>query len=357
MPVSRNSRHGVSTLESEASSVPEVVDAGGADDARRERIAWLRQLIAERFGPHVLLDPARLTVDTAPIHSAMPPRSTMGPRFLSTDLLGLDLALGGGLPRGRSIELAGPPYSGKRTLASWFVRSVQRAGGWVAYLDAAHSVDFDRLHHWGVAVLDLLVALPQSVTEALELARLLLLSGALDLVVLDLPPHRALRPELDRGLRQLRPLLRGRPTVLVVVRDRVDTSALVAAQVRLRLEPLAQLVRPGPLAAQALPEGLRAHVRIERGPLWPPRDPPVPIELCRREGVRVALERIDLGLALGVIHPHPLGLVFAETVLGRTRERAAARLQSDPSLWSQLEEEIRARWLSGDRSLAASTTR
>jgi len=357
VPVSRNSGQGVSTLESEARSVPEVVDADHADDPRRERIARLRQLIVERFGPHVLLDPARLAFSAAPVRSVRPPRSTMSPRFLSTDLLGLDLALGGGLPRGRSIELAGPTYSGKRTLAGWFVRSVQRAGGWVAYLDAAHSVDFDRLHQWGVAVLDLLVALPQSVTEALELARLLLLSGALDLVVLDLPPHRALQSALDRGLRQLRPLLRGRPTALVVVRDRVDTSALAAAQVRLRLEPLTQLVRPGPLAAQALPEGLRVHVRIERGPLWPPRDPPVPIELCLREGVRVALERIDLGLALGVIHPHPLGLVFAETVLGRTRERAAARLQYDPSLWSQLEEEIRARWLSGDRSLAAPTAR
>lgn len=357
MPVSRSAGQGVSTRRSEASSVPEVAHAGGADDPRRERIAWLRQLIAERFGSHVLLDPACLAFSAAPVRSAMPPSSTTSPRFLSTDLLGLDLALGGGLPRGRLIELAGPTYSGKRTLASWFVRSVQRAGGWVAYLDAAHSLDFDRLHHWGVAVLDLLVALPQSVTEALELARLLVLSGALDLVVLDLPPHLALRSALDRGLRQLRPLLRGLPTAFVVVRDRVDTPALATAQVRLRLEPLTQLVRPGPLAAQALPEGLRVHVRIERGPLWPPRDPPVPIELCLREGVRVALERIDLGLALGVIRLHSLGLVFAETVLGRTRERAAVRLQSDPSLWSQLEEEIRVRWLSGDRSLAAPTAR
>ncbi|MCX2728460.1 recombinase A [Thermomicrobium sp. 4228-Ro] len=355
MPVSRSSGCGECVVGDEVELVSEAASASRADDPRRERIAWLRQLIVERFGPHVLLDPACLALDADCVRPAMPPGSARSPRFLSTDLLGLDLVLGGGLPRGRLIELAGPPYSGKRTLAGWFVRAVQRSGGWVAYLDAAHSVDFDRLYHWGVAVLDLLVALPQSVTEALELARFLVLSGALDLVVLDLPPHLARRPELDRGLRQLRPLLRGLPAAFVVVRDRVDTHALAAAQVRLRVEPIAQLVRPGLLAAHALPESLRVRVHVERSPLWPPRDPPVPIELCLREGVRVALERIDLGLALGVVRLHPLGLVFAETILGRTRETAAARLQDDPSLRSRVEEEIRACWLSSDRSLAART--
>jgi hypothetical protein len=137
----------------------------------------------------------------------------------------------------------------------------------------------------------------------------------------------------------------------------VDAHALAAAQVRLRVEPLAQLGRPGLLGAQALPKGLRVRVRIERGPLWPPRDPPVPIEVCLHEGVRVALERIDLGLALGVIRLHSLGLVFAETVLGRTRDAAASRLAGDSMLWSRLEEEIRACWVSRDRSLAARTAR
>jgi len=352
VPGSRGSARGTGNAVSEEAPAPGAVrgEVARLADPRRERIARLRQLIIERFGPHVLLDWQCVPATCAPPLSD-PQRVLPGdPRVLPTGLLGLDLVLGGGLPRGRLIELAGPPYSGKRTLAGWFVRAAQRSGGWVAYLDAAHSADFDRLHCWGVDVLDLLVALPQSVTEALELARLLVLSGSLDLVVLDLPPHLASRPELARGLRQLRPLLRGTPAAFVVVRDRTHEPALTAAQVRLRLEPLAQLGRVGPFAAPGLPDGLRVRLCLERSPRWPPRDPPVPVELRFREGVCVALERIDLALESGLIAQHPLGLLFAETVLGRTREAAAARLAEDPVLWSRLEEEIRARWVSGDRS-------
>lgn len=313
-------------------------------DPRRERIAWLRHLIVERFGPHVLLEWRRPTLAAAPTTSDVPFASTPDHRTIPTSLLGLDLALGGGLPRGRLVELAGPPYSGKRTLAAWFVRAAQRSGGWVAYLDAAHGVDFDRLHRWGIAVLDLLVALPQTPSEALELARLLVLAGALDLIVLDLPPQWTSRSELVRGLRQLRPLLRGTPTVVLVVRDRTHEPPLATAPVRLRVEPLAQLQRPGPLATSTLPPGLRVRLHLERSPFGPPRELPVPLELSEPEGVRAAIERVDLALATGVLVPHPLGLVFADTVLGRTREAAARRLAEDPALGVRLEAAIQAHW-------------
>ncbi len=327
-----------------------------AVDPRRERIAFLRRLLVERFGPQVLLDWTESSSSLSRHTEHAPTQSVLNPRALPTELLGLDLALGGGIPRGRLTELAGPPYSGKRTLAGWLVRATQQIGGWAAYLDAAHGADFDRLHRWGVNLYEFLIALPRSLPEVLELARLLLLADALDLVVLDLPPHWATRPELERGLRQLRPLLRGRLTALVVVRDRVSGPGLAAAQVRLRLEPLTQLVLPNPCGSALLPSGLRVRIRVERSHSWPLCEPPVPIELSEREGVRLALERIDLALAAGILVHHPLGLTFTNTVLGRNREAAAARLASDPALWSQLEEELRARWLSLARSLTERLT-
>lgn len=335
---------GISTSEGTAATLSAV-------DPRRERIASLRRLLVERFGPHVLLDWTQPSSSHAACTECVPTQCVRNPRALPTELLGLDLALGGGIPRGRLTELVGPPYSGKRTLASWLVRTTQRIGGWAAYLDAAHGADFDRLHRWGVDLRDLLLALPRTLTEALELARLLLLADALDLVVLDLPPHWATRSALERGLRQLRPLLRGRPTALVVVRDRASGPGLAAAQLRLRLEPLAQLVPPNPFGSTMLPSGLRVRIHVERSHRWPLCEPPVPVEFSEREGVRLALERIDLALVGGIIVEHPLGLTFANTVLGRSREAAAARLTSDPALWSQLEEELRARWLSLARPL------
>lgn len=319
-------------------------------DPRRERIAALRRLIAERFGRHVLLEWTRPS--PPPDADRGVPLCASDPRALPTELLGLDLVLGGGLPRGRLTELAGPPYSGKRTLAGWFVRAAQRTAGWAAYLDAAHGADFDRLFRWGVDVRELLVALPRSLAEALELARLLVLARALDLLVLDVPPQSATRPELERGLRQLRPLARGTPTALVVVRDRTREPGLAVAQLRLRLDPLAQLVLPDPVCSAPRPTGLRVRIRVERSHCWPRCEPPVPVELSERDGVRTALERIDLALAWGLVVRHPLGLVFADNVLGRSREAAAVRLAGDPALWSRLEEELRAHWL----SLARSTT-
>lgn len=360
----------------------------GQPNDRAERVRLLRQLLLERFGPHIF-GPWLPSYFSAPVNSVAPaPLLSAFPSTLPTGVLSLDLTLGGGLPRRRLIELAGPPYTGKRTLAAWFIRAIQQTGGWVAYLDAAHSLDLDRFHRWGINVAELLFALPRSLQEALEITRFLLLSQVLDLVLLDLPPSYAMLPTLERGLRQLRPLLRStipplpqatpslldtplhpeysslayRPllsrttadsrqtsgTTLLVIRDRRNGPGLQAATIRIRIEPLA-FPTPRTLPQLAiLPTGLLVRLVLERGLRWPPHQPPVPIELNEQEGVRAYHERIDLAQALGLLTTHPLGLVFRDTVLGRTREAAALRLKHDPTLWTQLEEEIRARWLSLD---------
>jgi recombination protein RecA len=105
---------------------------------------------------------------------------------ISTGALSLDIALGiGGLPRGRIVEIFGPESSGKSTLAMHVVAEAQRNGGICAYIDAEHAMDPVYARAIGVNVDDLLISQPDTGEQALEIADMLIRSGALDVIVID----------------------------------------------------------------------------------------------------------------------------------------------------------------------------
>jgi RecA/RadA recombinase len=105
---------------------------------------------------------------------------------VSTGSLSLDLALGiGGLPRGRIVEIFGPESSGKTTLVYHVIAEAQRRGGICAFIDAEHAMDPQYARRIGVNIDDLLVSQPDTGEQALEIAELLIRSGALDIVAVD----------------------------------------------------------------------------------------------------------------------------------------------------------------------------
>ena len=105
---------------------------------------------------------------------------------ISTGALSLDLALGGkGLPRGRIIELFGPESSGKTTIALHAVANAQQIGGVAAFIDAEHALDPAWCKRLGVNIESLLVSQPGSAEEALQIAEMLVLSNAVDIIVID----------------------------------------------------------------------------------------------------------------------------------------------------------------------------
>ncbi|MGB9113386.1 MAG: recombinase RecA [Acidimicrobiales bacterium] len=111
---------------------------------------------------------------------------TLGIEAISTGAMSLDLALGiGGLPRGRIVELFGPESSGKSTLALHVVAEAQRNGGICAYIDAEHALDPVYAKVIGVDVDELLISQPDTGEQALEIAEMLIRSGAIDVVVID----------------------------------------------------------------------------------------------------------------------------------------------------------------------------
>ncbi len=113
-------------------------------------------------------------------------KGTMAIESVPTGALALDLALGiGGLPRGRVTEIYGPEASGKTTLATHVVAEAQRNGGICAYIDAEHAMDPAYARAIGVDIDELLISQPDTGEQALEIADMLIRSGALDVVVID----------------------------------------------------------------------------------------------------------------------------------------------------------------------------
>ncbi|MEY3017625.1 MAG: recombinase, partial [Pseudomonadota bacterium] len=117
---------------------------------------------------------------------------------VSTGSLGLDIALGvGGLPRGRIVEIYGPESSGKTTLTLQAIAECQKAGGTAAFIDAEHALDPIYAEKLGVNVDDLIVSQPDTGEQALEVADMLVRSGAIDIIVIDSVAALTPKAEID----------------------------------------------------------------------------------------------------------------------------------------------------------------
>lgn len=115
----------------------------------------------------------------------------------SSGSLGLDIALGGGVPRGRILEVYGPESSGKTTLALHMVAEVQKAGGIAGFIDAEHALDPTYAKNIGVNIDDLYVSQPDSGEQALEITETMVRSGAIDIIIVDSVAALVPKAEID----------------------------------------------------------------------------------------------------------------------------------------------------------------
>ncbi len=158
---------------------PESLDAAGKKKALESAISQIEKDFGE--GAIMRMGSAAMDVQTVP-----------------TGSLTLDLALGvGGIPRGRIIEIFGPESSGKTTVALHMVSEVQKMGGEAAYIDAEHALDPIYAKNIGVDIDNLLVSQPGSGEDALEIAEKLVLSGAIDIIVVDSVAALVTQAEID----------------------------------------------------------------------------------------------------------------------------------------------------------------
>ncbi len=288
--------------------------------------------------------------------------------IISTGSIGLDVALGiGGLPKGRVVEIYGPESSGKTTIAIHVIAEAQKKGGICAIIDAEHAFDSGYAQKLGVDVDNLLISQPDYGEQALEIADRLILSGALDVVVIDsvaaLVPKGELEGEMgdskmglqarlmSQALRKLTATISKTNTICIFInqlREKIGVmfgnpevttggNALkFYASVRLDIRRLAQ-IKDGDEAV-----GNRVKVKVVKNKVAPPFRS-AEFDIIFGEGISKVGEIIDMGVELAVIQKSGSWFSYETSKLGQGREAVKILLRDNPELANEIETKIRAK--------------
>jgi recombination protein RecA len=287
---------------------------------------------------------------------------------ISTGALSIDAALGiGGVPRGRVVEVFGPESSGKTTLALHVIAEAQKAGGMAAFIDAEHALDPEYARKLGVNVDNLLVSQPDSGEQALEIAEMLIRSGAIDVIVIDsvaaLVPRAELEGEMGDSFMGLQARLMSQAMrKLTGIVSRSNTCLLFINQIRekigvmfgsnevttggralkfyssVRMEIRRELsIKDGDVTV-----GNRTKVKVVKNKLAPPFRI-AEFDIIYGEGISREGDLIDLGTQHNVIEKSGAWFSFKDTRLGQGRENVKRFLKENADMAREIEEQVRVK--------------
>src|SRR5213595_2257609 len=286
---------------------------------------------------------------------------------IPTGALSLDLALGvGGLPRGRIVEVFGPESSGKTTLIYHVIAEAQQRGGICAFIDAEHAMDPQYAKRIGVDIDELLVSQPDHGEQALEIADLLIRSGAVDVVAIDSVAALTPRSELEGQMGDQTVGLQARMMSQAMRKlagnlNRANTLCVFTNQIREKVGVMfgSPETQPGGRALkfyasqrldirriETLKDGVeavgnRVRVKVVKNQVAPPfRQAEFDIEFGR--GISTAGCLIDLGLEHNIISKSGSFFSYGEERLGQGRNNAKAYLRENPALAQAIEEKVYA---------------
>jgi recombination protein RecA len=287
---------------------------------------------------------------------------------IPTGALSLDQATGiGGIPRGRVTEIFGPESSGKTTLTLHVIANAQKAGGVAAFVDAEHALDVQYAERLGVDVENLLVSQPDTGEQALEIAEVLVRSGALDVVVVDsvaaLVPRAEIEGEMgdshvglqarlmSQALRKLTGAIgRSRAAVIFTnqIREKIGvmfgnpetTSGGRAlkfyASLRLDIRRIASIKEGNEQV------GNRTRVKVVKNKCAPPFRQ-AEFDIMFNEGISRSGILVDLGEEHGIVQRSGAWYSYGDDVrLGQGRENAKTFLRENPDVADEIERKLRA---------------
>jgi len=287
---------------------------------------------------------------------------------IPTGALSLDIALGiGGLPRGRIVEIFGPESSGKSTLAMHVVAEAQRNGGICAYIDAEHAMDPVYARAIGVNVDDLLISQPDTGEQALEIADMLIRSGALDVIVIDSVAALTPRAEIEGDMGDSHVGLQARLMSqalrkLTANLNRSNTIAIFINQLREKIGVMfgSPETTPGGRAlkfyssvrldirrVESIKDGAevignRTRVKVVKNKVSPPFRQ-AEFDIMYGKGISREGSLLDVAVDLGIVKKAGAWYTYEGEQLGQGRENAKAFLGANLEVMIEMSEKVRQR--------------
>ncbi len=285
---------------------------------------------------------------------------------IPTGSIALDVALGiGGLPRGRVVEIYGPESSGKTTVALHAVANAQKAGGIAAFIDAEHALDPDYAQKLGVDTDNLLVSQPDTGEQALEIADMLIRSGAIDVIVIDsvaaLVPRAEIEGEMgdshvglqarlmSQALRKITGALNNTGTTAIFInqlREKIGVmfgspetttggkALKFYASIRLDVRRIETLKDGGDAV------GNRTRVKVVKNKIAPPFKQ-AEFDIIYGQGISREGGLIDVGVDQGFVRKAGAWYTYDGDQLGQGKENARQFLKDNPDLADELEKRIK----------------
>jgi recombination protein RecA len=292
---------------------------------------------------------------------------TVDVELFSSGALSLDLALGGGYPKGRILEIYGPESSGKTTLALHAIAEIQRNGGTAAFIDAEHALDPAYARKLGVDTDNLLVSQPDNGEQALEICETLVRSNAVDIVVVDsvaaLVPqaeidgdmgdsHMGLQARLmSQALRKLTGIInKSKTTVIFINQIRMKIGVMFGnpetttggnalkfyASIRLDIRRIGQIKSGEEII------GSRTKVKVVKNKIAPPFRV-AEFDIMYNEGISKTGDVLDLAVQHGIVGKSGAWFDYADAKIGQGREASKEYLKENPKVLAEIDKKVRAK--------------
>ena len=293
--------------------------------------------------------------------------------LINSGSLSLDLALGGGYPKGRIIEIYGPESSGKTTLALHAIAEVQKTGGQAAFIDAEHALDPSYAEKIGVQIDNLLISQPDNGEQALEICETLVRSNAVDLIVVDSVAALTPKAEIDgdmgdaqmglqarlmsQAMRKLTAIIsKSKATVIFINQIRMKLGVMFGnpetttggnalkfyASVRIDIRRIGQIKNGEDII------GNRTKIKVVKNKIAAPFRT-AEFDIMYNEGISKTGDVLDLAVQYGVLDKAGAFLKYNGETLGQGREAVKRLFKENPELFVEIEEKVRAKAEEGQK--------
>ena len=287
--------------------------------------------------------------------------------LIKSGSLSLDLALGGGYPKGRIIEIYGPESSGETTLALHAIAEVQKTGGQAAFIDAEHALDPSYAEKIGVQIDNLLISQPDNGEQALEICETLVRSNAVDLIVVDSVAALTPKAEIDgdmgdaqmglqarlmsQAMRKLTAIIsKSKATVIFINQIRMKLGVMFGnpetttggnalkfyASVRVDIRRIGQIKNGEDII------GNRTKIKVVKNKIAAPFRT-AEFDIMYNEGISKTGDVLDLAVQYGVLDKAGAFLKYNGETIGQGREAVKRLFKENPELFAEIEEKVRTK--------------